>query len=76
VTVLADHLDLAVGQARGQVQALAARRPVRGGSQDAFVPAGTLAVPGLREHVPETLTAARGGFGTDPTGGRTGPNRL
>lgn len=39
---LADYLDLAVGQVRGQFRALLARRPVQGGRQVTFLPVETL----------------------------------
>jgi len=39
---LADYLDMTVGQARGQFQALEARHPVSGGKQDTFAPVETL----------------------------------
>ena len=39
---LADYLDLSVGQARGQFQALASRHPARGRRQVAFLPVETL----------------------------------
>lgn len=39
---LADYLDLPVSQAREQIRALLARRPVRGGRQVTFLPAETL----------------------------------
>ena len=42
MTDLADYLDLTVGQAREQFQALRARRPVSGGRQVTFVPVETL----------------------------------
>jgi putative restriction endonuclease len=42
VAELADYLDLTVGQAREQFRMLAARRPVQGGRQVAFIPVETL----------------------------------
>jgi hypothetical protein len=42
VAGLTDYLELSVGQAREQYQALASRRPVSGGRQMNFLPVETL----------------------------------